>query len=181
MKCSWILLLFSNLTHLYLPSLMEGKCVIILMRWIIGMNSDIDRSAFECQINHIWAHAQNSNTNVKCYVTRDIFEVVVASVKPQYLEVVSKLMAELHTCLPQQELHEALGIVYFHDWLLEECDELFDTHLNIMKAIFCTPKKIGVTEHVVIEVLCASTLDVQKSMSKITMKRNVEVALGPLN
>ncbi len=90
-------------------------------------------------------------------------------------------MAELHTCFPQHELHETLGIVYFHDWLLEECDESFDTHLNIMKVFFCTPKKIGVVKHVVIEVLCASTLDMQKSMFKITMKSNIEVALGPPN
>jgi len=78
-------------------------------------------------------------------------------------------------------LHEALGIVYLHDWLLKECDESFDTHLNIMNAFFFTPKKIGVVEHAVIEVLCASTLDVQKSMFKIAMKSNIEVALGPLD
>jgi hypothetical protein len=71
--------------------------------------------------------------------------------------------------------------VYLHDWLLEECDESFDTHLNIMKVFFCTPKKVGVVEHVAIEVLCAFTADVQKSMFKITMKSNVEVALGPPN
>jgi hypothetical protein len=68
----------------------EGECVIILMRWIIGMNSDVDNLAFECQTNHIWAQAQNSNMNVRCYVTKDIFEVVVVSVKLQYSEVASK-------------------------------------------------------------------------------------------
>ncbi len=71
--------------------------------------------------------------------------------------------------------------MYLHDWLLEECDEPFNTHLNIMKAFFCTPKKVGVAEHVAIEVLCAFKLDVQKSMFKITMKSNIEVALGPPN
>ncbi len=64
--------------------------MIILMRWIIGMNSDVDNLTFECQTNHIWAQAQNSNMNVRCYVTKDIFEVVVASVKLQYSEVASK-------------------------------------------------------------------------------------------
>lgn len=66
---------------------MEGKHMIILMKWIIGMNSDMDRLTFECQTNHIWAQAQNSNMNVKCYVIKDIFEVVVASVKLQYFEI----------------------------------------------------------------------------------------------
>jgi hypothetical protein len=113
------------------------------MRWIIGMNNDIDHLTFECQTNHIWGQVQNSNMNVRCYVTRAIFEVVVASVKLQYSEVASKLVFELHTRFPQHELHEALGIVYLHDWLLEECDESFDIHLNIMKAFFCTLKKIG--------------------------------------
>ncbi len=124
--------------------------MIILMRWIIAMNSDIDHLPFECQTNHIWAQVQNYNMNVRCYVSRDIFEVIVASVKLQYLKVASKLVVELHTCFPQHELHETLGIVYLHDWLLEECDESFDTHLNIMKAFFCTPKKIAIVEHVVI-------------------------------
>jgi hypothetical protein len=78
-------------------------------------------------------------------------------------------------------LHEALGIVYFHDWLPKECDESFDTHLNIMKVFFYTPKKVGVAKHVDIEVLCAFTVDVQKSVFKITMKSNVEIALGPSN
>lgn len=59
------------------------------MRWIIGMNSDMDRSTFECQTNHIWAQAQNSTMTVRCSVTKDIFEVVVASVKLQYFEVAS--------------------------------------------------------------------------------------------
>jgi hypothetical protein len=91
----------------------------------------------------------------------------------------SKLVVELHTCFPLHELHEALGIVYLHYWLLEDYDESFNTHLNVLKTFFCTPKKIGVVEHVVLDVLCASTLDVQKFMFKITMKSNAKVALGP--
>jgi hypothetical protein len=69
--------------------------------------------------------------------------------------------------------------VYLHYWLLEDYDESFNTHLNVLKTFFCTPKKIGVVEHVVLDVLCASTLDVQKFMFKITMKSNAKVALGP--
>jgi len=97
------------------------------------------------------------------------------------LETSSKVVVELHTCFPIHELHEALGIVYIHYWLLDDYDESFNTHLNVLKAFFCTPKKTGVAEHVVLEVLCASTLDVQKSMFKITMKSNAKATLGPLN
>jgi hypothetical protein len=63
--------------------------------------------------------------------------------------------------------------------LLHDYDESFNTHLNVLKAFFCTPKKIGVVEHVVLEVLCASTLNVQKSMFKIIMKSNAKATLGP--
>jgi hypothetical protein len=111
-------------------------------------------------------------------VTRDIFEAIVACVKFQCLEAASKLMVELHTRFPLHELHEALGIVYLRYWLFDNYDESFNTHLNVLKAFFCTPKKIGVVEHVVIEVLCASTLNVQKSMFKITMESNAKVSLG---
>jgi len=90
-------------------------------------------------------------------------------------------VVKLNTNFPLHELHEALNIVYLHYWLLKDCDESFNTHLNVFKAFFCTPKKIWVVEHVVLEVLCASILYVQKFMFKITMKSNAKVALGPLD
>jgi len=69
-------------------------------------------------------------------------------------------MVELHTHFPHHGVNEALSIVYPHYWLLEGCDESFHTHLKVVKALFCTLKKMGVTKEVVNEVLCASTLDV---------------------
>jgi hypothetical protein len=78
----------------------------------------------------------------------------VASVKFQCLEVASNLVAKLHTHFPSHELHEALGIVHPHYWLFKKFDESFNTRLNVLNAFFCTPKKIGVVEHVVFEVLC---------------------------
>ncbi len=153
----------------------------MLMRWVTNFNNGIDHLAFECQTNHIWAQAHDSNTEVKCYVTRDIFKAFVVGAKFQCLKGASKIVAELHTHFPLHELHEALSIVYPHYWLLKNCDESFNNHLNVFKAFFCTPKKIKVVEHVVLEVLCASTLYVQKFMFKITMKSNAKVALGPLD
>jgi hypothetical protein len=37
--------------------------------------------------------------------------------------------------------------------LLEELDELFNTHLNIVKDIFCTLKNMGVVEQMDTKVL----------------------------
>jgi hypothetical protein len=65
-----------------------------------------------------------------------------------------------------------LKALSIHYWLLEECDESFNTHLNDLKAFFSNPKKIKVAKHVVAKVLCAFTLDVQNSSFKITMKSN---------
>jgi hypothetical protein len=62
--------------------------------------------------------------------------------------------------------------------MFKNYDESFNTHLNVFKAFFCTPKKIKVVEHVVFEVLCAFTQDVQKFRFKITMKSNAKVAFG---
>jgi len=45
------------------------------------------------------------------------------------------------TFFPQFELYEAFSIVYSHFWLFERCDESFNTHLNVLKAFFCTQKK----------------------------------------
>jgi hypothetical protein len=82
---------------------------------------------------------------------------------------------------PQHELHETLGVVYFHYWLFEGCDESFNTHLNVLKDFFCRPKNKTVVECVVHGVLYASTLEVEKSMFKTTMKSNAKVALVPFN
>jgi len=46
----------------------------------------IDHLTFECQTNHIWAQARDSNTEVNCYVIRDIFEAFVVGAKFQCSE-----------------------------------------------------------------------------------------------
>jgi hypothetical protein len=61
-------------------------------------------------------------------------------------------------------VNEALGIVYPHYWLVEDNDESFNNHFNVVKTLFCIMKKMGVTKHMAIEMLCASILDVQKFM-----------------
>jgi len=53
----------------FFKTLVKGKHETILMRWFTNLNSGIDHLAFECQTNHIWAQARDSNTKVKCYVT----------------------------------------------------------------------------------------------------------------
>jgi len=68
-------------------------------------------------------------------------------------------MVELHTCFPQHGVNEALGKVYLHYWLFENYDKSFKTHLNVVKCLFCTPKKTGLLILMIIEMLCASTLN----------------------
>ncbi len=80
-------------------------------------------------------------------------------VKVQCSKVPPKLMVELHTCFPQHGVNEALGKVYLHYWLFEKYDESFKTHFNVAKDLFCTPKKMGVKNVMIIEMLCAFTLN----------------------
>lgn len=68
-------------------------------------------------------------------------------------------MVELHTCFPQHGVNEALGKVYLHYWLFENYDKSFETRLNVAKCLFCTPRKMGVINVMIIEMLCASTLN----------------------
>jgi hypothetical protein len=50
--------------------------------------------------------------------------------------------------------------------------ECFNNHLEVIKAVFCQPKKVGIDVWV-LEVLCASFLDIEQSMFKfIGMKSN---------
>jgi hypothetical protein len=75
---------------------------------------------------------------VRCYVTKDIFEAIVAShIQLQCLKAISKLVVKLHAHFPQHGLRKALNILYLHYWLFEECDESFNTHLNLIKTLLC--------------------------------------------
>jgi hypothetical protein len=78
-------------------------------------------------------------------------------------------VVDLYTHFLQHKLFKTL---IDHYWLLEEYDESFHAHLNVLKVFFCNPKKARVAKYVVTKVLCAFTLDVQKSIFKITMKSN---------
>ncbi len=65
-----------------------------------------------------------------------------------------------------------LGVVYSQYWLQLDANECFNKHLEVIKVAFCQPKKVG-TNVWVLEVLCASSLDIQQSMLKLTsMKSN---------
>jgi hypothetical protein len=83
----------------------------------------------------------------------------VEGVQVQCSKAPTKLMAKLHTYFPQHAMNEVLGKVYLHYWLFENYDESFKTHFNVAKGLLCTPKKMGFINVMIIEELCASTLN----------------------
>jgi hypothetical protein len=149
-----------------------------MTRWITNINIGINHLAFDCQKNHIWAKVKDSKTRLKCYVIKDISNQVVKGVKLHYSRASDKTnMVELHMHFP----HEwGISIVYPHYWLVENNDKSFNNHLNVVKTLFCIVKKMGFTKHVVIEMLCASILDMQKFMFNMMIKSNV-ITLNPPN
>jgi hypothetical protein len=62
-------------------------------------------------------------------------------------------------------------------WTCHILTSIWTLRQPCLNVIFCTLKKINVIEHVVIELMCAFTLLMQKSMFKMTMKSNAKVAL----
>ncbi len=67
-------------------------------------------------------------------------------------------MVELHTHFSQEKMNKVLSFVYPCYWLLEECDESFNTHINVVPILFCTLKKMGIVEKAVINVVRISHL-----------------------
>jgi hypothetical protein len=55
-------------------------------------------------------------------------------------------------------MNKVLSFVYPCYWLLEECDESFNTHINVVPILFCTLKKMGIVEKAVINVVRISHL-----------------------
>lgn len=75
-----------------------------------------------------------------------------------------------------------LGVVYSQYWLELDANECFNNHLEVIKAAFCQPKKVGIDVWV-LEVLCTFFLDIQQSMFKfIGMKSNgLDVMAKPID
>jgi hypothetical protein len=69
-----------------------------------------------------------------------------------------KIVVELHTRFSQKRMNKVLNFVYPHYWLLEKCDESFNTHINVVLALFYTLKKMGIVETVVITMVKVSHL-----------------------
>ncbi len=67
-------------------------------------------------------------------------------------------MVELHTHFSQKGMNKVLNFVYPHYWLLEKCDESFNTHINVVPTLFYTVKNMGIVETVVITMVKVSHL-----------------------
>jgi hypothetical protein len=68
---------FTSNAFMLFQTFVDGRHETILMRWISNFNSRIGQLAFECQIDRVWAKAQDFDTKVTCYVTRPIFYHIV--------------------------------------------------------------------------------------------------------
>jgi len=89
--------------------------------------------------------AQDFNIEMTCYVNRFIFYHIVQGVKLQCIEDTTKLVKELQAWF-LHVFNEAFIFVYPHYWTLANCDEFFNNHVNVVKSLFCLPKKMKVGE-----------------------------------
>jgi hypothetical protein len=99
------------------------------------------------------------------------------------MEATTKLFGQLQVQFSQHVVNEALSIVWLHYWIFIDCHESFNNDLNVVKSLFCSLKKMKVdeVEEMVNKCPFAFNLDLEKSMSKIKVKNDVQIALGSFN
>lgn len=80
---------------------------------------------------------------------------------------------------PKHEMMTALGIVYPQFWASSnlKAKASFYSHLNVLKAIFCVPRRIGLSANIIFALLDTHTLDLQPSHFKMTMIHNSKVVM----
>jgi hypothetical protein len=90
-----------------------------------------------------------------------------------------KLISELSNNFLTYELMDSLGVVYPQFWLNFNVEGSFQQHLNVIKSIYCVPKKHGLfgSGLWIPLVLDPITLDMQHSLFVLTMKNNCHVAM----
>jgi hypothetical protein len=65
---------------------------------------------------------------------------------------------------------DSLGVVYPQYWLQFDVKYFFWKPLDVIKESFCHPKKLGSNDIWRLEVLLATSLDIQQSLLKLAMK-----------
>jgi hypothetical protein len=81
------------------------------------------------------------------------------------------LIVKLQMKFPTHGIMDSLGVVYSHYCLQFYVEKNVQKHLDVIKAIFCHPKKLGNSDIWVFEVLSTS-LDNPQSLFKLTVKSN---------
>jgi hypothetical protein len=76
-----------------------------------------------------------------------------------------------------------LGVVYPQYWAVDPIivENIFFSHLNTLKVVFCNPHKIGGLDQDVPPLLLAHILNLQSSHFKMTMLHNYETTLRENN
>ncbi len=90
------------------------------------------------------------------------------------------MFGQLQVQFSQHVVNEALSIVWLHYWIFIDCHESLNNDFNVVKSLFCSLKKMEVdeVEEMINKLPFVFNLDLEKSMSKITMKNDVQVVLG---
>ncbi len=96
--------------------------------------------------------------------------------------IIDYLVAKLQRKFPTHGVMDSFGVVYPQYWLQFDAKESFHNHLDVIKATFCHPKKLGNSDIVwVLKFLSTTSFGVQQSMVKMAMKSNVGVVMAKLH
>ena len=90
---------------------------MISQEWVTNLNDGSETLAYRIN-NHIYpAHLTDYVTEVRKYVGREEFDIVVSAVKGQCKAIAELLISQLEKRFPKSEIMEALGIVFPQYWL----------------------------------------------------------------
>ncbi len=144
----------------------------------IGVVSYVTKKVYVVAINASGSKMCKFNPNLKKKFTLFIWNLeghnltCIDVVVIQVVGVVDCLATKLQGGFLALDVMDSLGVVYPQYWLQSDVDENFNKHLNVIKATFCSPKKLAGSDVWVLEVMSTSSLNIEQFIFKLAMNSN---------
>jgi hypothetical protein len=148
--------------------------------WVTDLNNGNETLGFRIHGHTYPAHMVCAVSGQHLLVSRSDLKSVVSAVKGQCSAAAEMLISQLDRRFPNCDIMEALGVVFPQYWLQEGCDDLFPSHLAVIREWFCDMKSVTGPDGQPLQIralLDGHLLSMQQCLFKLTMKSHAMKAM----
>jgi len=136
-----------------IKSLASSSHDLLIMKWILDLNTRIKHLTFDCNGQHIFGKTCRP-INMGCkFCDKRYAHLGCGNYKKSGEKSNWIFYFVLTIMLPLTWSMEALGVIFPWYWMIVECEESFKKPLNVIQTQYWYPKRIGLDQTLVLEVL----------------------------